>query len=249
MAIHLYGVTRADAEVPGPVNGRGDVPVRLVADGDLAVIVSDVDLGRPAGPKDLLAHARVLEAYVEHETVVPMQFGIALPDDESVRGRVLHTERESLSYLLGAFDGLVQLTVQAFQHEEQALRQVLARDAGIREEREWQTAHPGAATQSQQVALGQAVSEVLEDIEEEDRVFVLDRLAPLAAAVAEGETPAAHQLLNAAFLVERATMDAFGKEVAALADEVEERIRLRFVGPQPPYSFLEPVRDGELVWD
>lgn len=249
MAVHLYGVTRADADVPGQVTGRGEVPVRLVADGELAVIVSDIDLDRAAGPKDLLAHARVLEAYVEHETVIPMQFGIALPDEESVRTRVLQPEGESLRYLLGAFDGLVQLTVQAFHHEEQALREVLVRDPGIREEREWQAAHPGAATQSQQVALGQAVAEVLEELEEEDRVVLLDRLAPLAVAVSEGETHAAHQLLNAAFLVERGSMDAFGKEVAALGDEVEERIRLRFVGPQPPYSFLEPVRNGELVWD
>ena len=249
MAVHLYGVTTAAASTPERLTGRADAPVRLVDDGELAVIVSDIDPERVAGPKDLLAHARALEAYVERETVIPMQFGIALPDDESVRERVLDQERESLAYLVSAFEGLVQVTVQAFHHEEPALREVLRREPGLVEEREWLRSHPGAANQPRQVALGQAVAEVLEELEEEDRTWILDRLAPLAQAVAEGEVAGGHQLLNAAFLVERNGLDGFGKQVAACAEEVEERVRLRYVGPQPPYSFLEPVRNGELVWD
>ncbi len=92
MALHLYGVTTADAARPAPVEGRGGAPLRLVSEDGLSVIVSDIDERRPAGPKDLLAHARVLEAYVETDTVLPMQFGIALTDEEAVREQVLERE-------------------------------------------------------------------------------------------------------------------------------------------------------------
>jgi hypothetical protein len=243
VALHLYGVTAASASRPVQAEGRDGAPLRLVSDDELAVIVSEIDERRPAGPKDLLVHARVLEAYVEQDTVLPMQFGIALPDEASVREQVLGREGESLSYLLNAFDGLVQLTVQAFHHEEPALKEVLRREPGLAVQREI-----GVPAQSHRLQVGQAVAELLGYLQEEDRQVVLDRLAPLAVAVAEGERNGTYQLLNDAFLVERQFRSAFDAAVGRLSEEVQERVRLRYVGPQPPYSFLEPVRNGELAW-
>ena len=46
--LHLYGVTTIDATPPPGTEGRGGEPLRLVGDGDLAVIVSEVDERRPA---------------------------------------------------------------------------------------------------------------------------------------------------------------------------------------------------------
>jgi hypothetical protein len=243
--LHLYGVTAAHAALP-EAEGRGGAPLRLVANDEVAVIVSEVDERRPAGPKDLLAHARVLEAYAEHGTVLPMQFGIALPDEDAVRQQVLDREGSDLVYLLGAFDGLVQLTVQAFHHEEPALKEVLRRQPALMAERE--RLRSGAVAQSQRMQVGQAVAELLEYLQEEDGQVVLDRLAPLALAVSDGERNGTHQLLNAAFLIERKSRPDFDKAVGELSAELEERVRLRYVGPQPPYSFLEPVRNGELAW-
>ena len=79
--------------------------------------------------------------------------------------------------------------------------------------------------------------------------MVLDRLAPLSRAVAENDAAGAHEVLHAAFLVERDAWSQFDDAVGTLRQEQEERMRIRYVGPQPPYSFLEPVRNGELSWD
>lgn len=249
MVVHLYGVTTPDAKPPPGVTGRQDGELRLVADHRLAVIVSDVDPDAPAARKDLLAHAHVLEAYAEEATVIPMQFGIALPDDDIVREQVLEQDPESLADLLRSFDGLVQLTVQAFHHEEAALREVLRRRPDLVAARERMRSSPEAATHARQVELGQAVAEALEDLQEEDRLMLLDDLAPLTRAVAENDTGGAHEILHAAFLVERAERGAFDEAVGLLRSENEDRMRLRYVGPQPPYSFLEPMKTGELSWD
>lgn len=249
MVLHLYGVTTADAPPPPDLKGRRDGDLRLVSAGDLAVIVSDVDADTPAGRKDLLAHAHVLEGYAEESTVLPMQFGIALPDDDAVREQVLEKDRESLEYLLHSFDGLLQVTVQAFHHEEPALREVLRRHPQLMAAREEMRAFPETATQARQVDLGQAVASGLEELQEEDRLMLLDRLAPLSRAVAENDANGAHEILHAAFLVERAERGAFDEAVGLLRSENEDRMRLRYVGPQPPYSFLEPMKTGELSWD
>jgi hypothetical protein len=249
VVVHLYGVTTPDAPPPEGVSGRQDGRLRLVADDRLAVIVSDVDAGAPAGRKDLLAHAHVLEAYAERSNVIPMQFGIALPDDDVVREQVLERDREQLEQLLHSFDGLVQLTVQAFHHEEPALREVLARHPELVDARERMKAFPETATPAAQVELGQAVALALEQLQEEDRVMLLDELAPLARAVAENDRSGAHEILHAAFLVERGSQPAFDEAVAEVRRVHEERLRIRYVGPQPPYSFLEPMKSGELAWD
>jgi hypothetical protein len=140
----------------------------------------------------------------------------------------------------------VQLTVQAFHHEEPALREVLRREPALVAERE--RLRSGAA-QSQRLQVGQAVAQLLEYLQEEDGQVVLDRLAPLALAVSDGERNGTQQLLNAAFLVERKNRPEFDRAVGEVGAALEDRVRLRYVGPQPPYSFLQPVRDGELAWD
>ena len=45
--------------------------------------------------------------------------------------------------------------------------------------------------------------------------------------------------VNAAFLVERSRVDEFSQAVAGLETEVKDRMQLRYVGPMPPYSFME----------
>jgi hypothetical protein len=246
VVVHLYGVTTADAPAPPDLRGRRDSELRLVSDGDLAVIVSDVDPNAPAGRKDLLAHAHVLEAYAEASTVVPMQFGIALPDDDSVREQVLQHDREALGGLLHSFDDLIQLTVQAFHHEEPALREVLRRSPGLMAAREQMRTAPDTVSPAQQMDLGQGVASALEELQDEDRQMLLDRLAPLARAVAENDANGQHEVMHAAFLVERYARPDFDEAIGQLRQETEERMRLRYVGPQPPYNFLEAMRSGTL---
>jgi hypothetical protein len=248
VALHLYGVVRGRARLPDGLTGRADASVMLVGDDDLALLVSEVDVDRPAGAKDLLAHARVLEAVVVDETVVPMQFGIAMPDEQAAREEVLLRERELMGSLLASFEGRVQLTVQGFLNEQPALREVLRREPALLEQREALRQARGPAAEAGQVELGRGVAEVLEYLEGEYHDILLERLAPLAEAVADNEVTGQHQVLNAAFLVPRDRRGAFDEEVAALAAELEEPLRIRYVGPQPPYSFVGPVRDGELAW-
>ena len=80
MAVHLYGVIAADADLSTELEGRGGAPVRAVADERLAVLVSDLDDEARVGRSDLLSHAHVLEAVAEAETVIPVQFGMVMPE-------------------------------------------------------------------------------------------------------------------------------------------------------------------------
>jgi len=248
VAVHLYGVTRADATLPTGLQGRQDAPIRLVRDDSLAVLASDVDPGAPAGRKDLLLHAHVLEACAEELTVVPMQFGMALEDDEAVRQRVLAGQRERLEYLLASLEGLVQVTVQASHEEEPALREVLRRSPDLLAARERLRTSPGGGSAAAKMELGEAVAAALQQLGAEDGGYILDELAPLTRAVSESEAKGTHGILHAALLVERDQRPALDAMVSRLREELADRVRIRYVGPQPAYSFLEPLETGELAW-
>jgi hypothetical protein len=248
VAVHLYGVTRADATLPTGLQGRQDAAIRLIRGDSLAVMASDVDPGAAAGRKDLLLHAHVLEACAEELTVVPMQFGMALADDEAVREQVLVGQRERLEYLLASLDGLVQVTVQASHEEEPALREVLRRSPDLLAARERLRTTPGGGSAAAKMELGEAVAAALQELGAEDGDHILDQLAPLTRAVSESEAKGTHGILHAALLVERAQRPALDAMVARVREELADRVRIRYVGPQPAYSFLEPLQTGELAW-
>jgi hypothetical protein len=247
VVLHLYGVVSSSADLRG-LTGRDDVPVRLVADDELAVVVSEVEQDTRPGPADLIAHARVLEGLAETETVIPMQFGHLLWGEQEVRSQVLDPERDQLIYLYRCFDGLVQVSVQAFQDEAAALREVLRRDPSLVAARDELRGLPPALAQSGQVQLGQAVAGALEALQDEVREELLERLTPHARAVAELDAGGEYQVLNAALLVDRDQREQLDEAVTRLRSDAGSRLRIRYVGPQPPYAFLEAVREGELVW-
>ncbi|GAB3071055.1 GvpL/GvpF family gas vesicle protein [Intrasporangium mesophilum] len=247
MEVHLYGVMWSSAVVPDGIDGRGGTSPRLVVDDDLAALVGDVDSDVAPRRQDLLAHAHVLEACAEAETVIPARFGIVLDDDDNVCRRVLNGQRDVLRHLLRTFEGLQQVTVRVSVPEELALREVLARRPDVREARERMTASGrSVAATDELVELGREVSLEVAEIREQQRHAVLERLAPLARAVAENEATGEWEAVNAAFLVDRRTRDKFDLAVSLIEQQGSSQVR--YVGPQPPYSFLEPAQAGELAW-
>lgn len=243
MAVHLYGVIPVGSDLPA-LTGRAGAPVRPVAGGGLRAVVSDIDADAAAGRDDLLAHAHTLEALVALTTVLPAQFGVVMPDDEHVRTELLEAGRDELTELLRGFDGLIQVTVQARYQEEAALRELLRRDPDLVELRE--VARGGG--HALQVRLGEAVAAGLEGLTRAEGDRLLGALAPYARAVADNDTRGAHDVLNAALLIERTRQRDLDAAVADLARSVAPAMSIRYVGPQPPYSFLEPMQRGELAW-
>jgi hypothetical protein len=246
MALHVYGVAAAGAKTAPDVRGRGDAPVRSVVHGRVAAVVSEAPADVAAGRSDLLAHARVLELLAEEETILPMRFGMLLGDDEAVVREILAPGEERLAELLAAFDGCVQMSVKAYHHEELALRHLLLLRPDLRHARDAIAQGPG--NMSDQVRLGEAVVAALTELQSSDAELVRAPLEPLCERMAVAESPGQLQVLDAALLVRRDSRTRLDEAVAELSRTLPERLRLRYVGPQPPYAFVEDAVAGEPVW-
>jgi Gas vesicle synthesis protein GvpL/GvpF len=239
MPLHIYGVVRGLALDESPPAGLHGEPVRLVHDGEFAAIVSTVPDDARNGRDELLAHARVLEDVIARHDVVPFRFGMQLPDDDEVRRGVLVEQSDRLSQVLDALKGTVQVTVKGFHLEDEALREVLRRSPRLKQARDRLAQLPPDATYYKQIELGEAIANDLTRLQAADAEQVVQHLVRHAADVSHGNRASVHQFLNAAFLVRRSLRDAFDTAMAELTSMDVPRWRIRYVGPQPAYSFID----------
>lgn len=248
MPLHVYGVVDATAALPDDLIGRSGQPVRLVGDDSLRVVVSDVPPDASTKRADLLAHAHALEAIAESTTVAPMQFGVVMPDEQTVRRELLDERRDELLELLRIFDGVVQLSITAEFSEAEALREVMQRNPELVALRDVVRRGDAPDKEAWELQLGEAVAADLEKLRDGDGRYILDQVASHAEAVAVLDNRGALQVANVALLVRRDARSGLDQAVAVLREELRPRVRLRYVGPQPPYAFLDAVQTGELTW-
>ena len=246
MALHVYGVVAAATPLPDGLAGRHEARLRLVVHGDLAAVVSEIDADARVRRDDLLAHAHVLETLVEGSTVLPIRFGVIVGNDEEVAHNILEAGETGLTSLLKSFDDLVQLTVKAYHEEDEALKELLRQRPEIRSLRE-ETAS-GAASYQSQIRLGEAIAVALDELASTDAAMLNEELSGLAERIILQEVSGRNQVLDAALLVKRADRARTDEGVARLSRTLPDRLRLRYIGPQPPYAFVDTELAGEPVW-
>jgi Gas vesicle synthesis protein GvpL/GvpF len=246
MALHVYGVVSAATPLPGVLRGRQEAPVRLVVHGDLAAVVSEIDADARVRRNDLLAHARVLETLIEDATVLPMRFGVIVETEVEAARNVLQAGNGRLTTLLDSFDGLVQLTVKAHHDQDQALRHLLRERPELRELRDQAAVSPGSY--HSQLRLGEAIAVGLDVLADADATMLSEQLSGLAERIVLEEVTGKNQILDAALLVQRGARTRTDEGIARLSRTLPDRLRLRYIGPLPPYSFVDGEQAGEPVW-
>jgi Gas vesicle synthesis protein GvpL/GvpF len=240
-AVYVYGIAPASEriEIQAPGVGPDEQAVRRIVHRELAALVSDVEAGPLVAARGLRAHWRVLEDAVAKATVLPVRFGTVMDNDEAVIERFLAPRHDDLVAKLAELSGKVQLSVKAFYDEERLLRGVVQESAAVAQLSQRVRGRPKAATYYDRIQLGELVAGEVEQARERDSAAVIGRLEPLAVAARLEPPGTPDAAVNAAFLVERSRVDEFSEAVAKLADEVEGRMRVRYIGPLPPYSFTE----------
>jgi len=236
---YIYGVVPAAAAAPESA-GIGGASVETVVSHEAAAIVSDVPDGElEAGRAELMIHARVLEQALEGGVVLPMRFGIVMPDAASVRHELLERHRKQLMSQLAELDGKVELHLRVLYEEPALMAQVVAANPEIARLRESLRGMPEDATYYERIRLGEMVAAAVNRTREADAGQIIDALAPLASAVDVRDLDHERAVLGASFLVERRLMAEFDRAVDDLGRERAGRMRFKYTGPLPAHSFVE----------
>ena len=249
-AVYVYGILPGDVELEEGTTGVGDPPaeVRVVRNGDLAALVSDVDLNKPLGrPDDLYAHEDLLDATAAGVPVLPLRFGAVVSSDEAVAEELLDAHHDEFASALDQLEGHAEYVVKGRYVENAVLREVLDEDPRAGELRDQLKGADEAATRELRMQLGEIVSNAIEAKREQDASAVSDAVADLVAASVPRSPTHEMDAVHIAFLVDLGSADALEQAVEELARDWGDRIELRLLGPMAAYDFVGTTTPAQEI--
>lgn len=245
---YLYCIIRCREERAfgdvAPIGGDSG-SVYTVSHQGLALVLSDAGTDQYDTTRaNMLAHQRVQERVMQERTVLPVRFGTVAkgvsPIDD-VR-RLLERRRQEFERLLSEMEGKVELGLRALWKDERAVfDEIVAQDNRIRGLRDSLMGKPPQATQIERIQLGEMVKEALQRKRKAEATALLAPLRPTAHRTVENQVIVDRMIVNAAFLVEKQRGEEFDRAVERLDREHGQRVSFKYVGPVPPYNFVNVV--------
>jgi hypothetical protein len=233
-AVYVYGIVEAGEALELPEGVDGAAVLLHEVEGVAAIVSRVPDRPVQATRRNVEAHAAVLARALERrDPVLPMRFGVLMPDEGALEAELLRGTRSELENLLRRFAGSVELELKALYADYDSLLEEIVRSsprvARLR----------GRASYHEQLELGELVAAALEERRRSDEALLVERLSPLALDWrARGELPE-RVAAKLSFLVERGRQEALEAEAELLAEELHPQLQLRLDGPLAPHSFVD----------
>ena len=245
--VYVYGIVPGDVQLHSGVRGVGDPPgeVRLMHSGNLAALVSEVDITNPLGtPEDLQAHQEILDAVVSEAPVLPFRFGGALATEEAVVEDLLEPNHDEFAAALRQLEGCAEYIVRGRYVEEAILDEILSGNSRAARLRDRIRGADPDATRELRIQLGEIVNNAVVDKREKDTRSLLaemkDHCAASVPRTATNEMDAAY----VAFLIEDDKAGEFERVIQDLSDRWQGRVELTARGPMAPYDFVGTMQDA-----
>jgi hypothetical protein len=243
---YVYGVVPGDVEIVPESQGVGDPPgdIELVRRGDVAALVSEVDVSQKLGrPDDLKLHERLLDSTVGAEIpVLPMRFGAVMSSRDAVSEELLGVHHDLFAAALEELEGRAEYIVHGRYDEATVLREVLSENSAAASLQDQVKDLPEDQAQNLRIELGETINQAIEAKREADSGRAVETLTEHAIATAA--RPPSHELdaVNVAVLAELSREKEIEGAVEALADDWEGRVNLSLRGPLAPYDFVVQLK-------
>jgi hypothetical protein len=238
---YVYGILERDVQVQPDSHGVGDppAPIELVPSGELAALVSPIELDQPLGTEDdMVAHQEILDATAMDVPVLPMRFGAVMASREAVVSELLEPFQDEFADALRELTDETQYVLRARYVEAALMREVLAENRDAAALLDQLGGEVTDATRDIQLRLGELVSNAVEAKRSADTEAVLAVVAPVT--VATSLRPPTHELdaAHIAMLVERSKERQLESVLDDLAHRWEVRTSMRLLGPMATYDFV-----------
>lgn len=236
------------------IGGRGD-EVTTIHFKDIAAMVSShpiVEFDRFEEnrlKKFMAAHQLVIETVMTSHTIVPMKFGIIAESDEEVK-KVLERAYIQFKSVLNRVKGKVELVVQAFADKQNWIQEIASIDEEIIKLKNSIGSGSKGDNLLARIKVGKAIHEA---ISSKEKIYCDDILSTLRNGshnFAPGKLLGEEIFFNGSFLVNKKTESEFDQKVDQLANKYEGELAFKYIGPLPPYSFVNlkiGLTDFELI--
>lgn len=223
------------------IGERGDV-AHTTHFMSLAAVVSDSPMGEyERTRRNMMAHTLVLEEVMQEFAILPVRFGTVGPSAEAIQEQVLQRRYGEFDALLGEMKGRAELGLKAFWYEGSIFQEILGENPPIRRLRDSLIGHTPEETHYDRIRLGEMIENAMWKKRDEDAEKILTPLRPLVYKTQANKVITDRMVLNAAFLVDENREAEFDQAVQQLDAEMGHRLMVKYVGPVPPYNFVNIV--------
>ena len=241
---YIYCMIRCKSEQEFPIHGIGESErIYTINFEDLGAAVSDSPVVRyDIGRQNTITHERVIEHVMQQGyAVLPVRFGTVAQDADQVREKLLKRRFGLLHGLLNQVENKVELGLKAFWNKDRVFREIVEGEPEIKAYRDDLAQQPPEKTYAARIELGRRVEVALAAKRDQEAEQILDALNPLAAEMRVNPNIGDMMILNAAFLVRRDWEAEFDARVNALDEKQGNLINFKYVGPVPPFNFVNIV--------
>jgi hypothetical protein len=243
--LYVYGVLSTPARLAGVPLGEGvnGSAVRLLqtdvsGQGGLGALVSEAGGTVAQTRRNMVSHTAVLERAMAYATTLPVRFGTVAPSGAALVG-CLAGQAAAFAEALGRIDGRVELGVKASWRQGVVLSDIMAEDHALSDFRDRLRHRPAAETYFDRVELGRRIEQALAARRDTAAAGIMAALGPLAEREVELRLLGEDMILNRAFLVRREHEAQFDARMQDLAGRCAPRMDFRYIGPVPPYNFVQ----------
>ena len=234
---YLYGFTERAYRPADELRGLGGAPVRLVPFRDVAAVVSPHPVQRLMPSRsNLEPHHRIVRRISSEAPLVPAAFG-----------HISDTETEILGVLSGNYDDIrgeidrlahkCEMTIRLSWTVDNIFEFMVRVDPELRalRDRVFRDREPPLAEKLQ---VGSAFEATLNRCRERLTAALLTAFNGIAWDVFTKPPREEKSICSSAILIDRGSVDEFGRRVESAARLFDANYSLNYSGPWPPYSFV-----------
>ncbi|MBI2060277.1 MAG: GvpL/GvpF family gas vesicle protein [Nitrospirae bacterium] len=234
---YIYGIIATEEAMNfGPIGiGGTQDEVVTVGAGGLAAVLSNVSSDRPAISRENVSnHVRVIETVAKRFTILPMRFcTVAKSTDEILA--LLEDRNRELRNLLRDMDGKVEVGIRILWKGMKGIyEEIVGENRKIRELK----ARAAGGSKQALTHAGQLVEMALEEKKAVEGGEYLRPLKKVSVECKEDESRTDNMVVNAVFLLDRDWVQEFDARIERISEEHGGRLAVKYVGPMPPFSFV-----------
>ncbi len=245
---YIYGIieTTIDRNFgPIGIGGRGD-EVSTLSYRDLGMMISNSPMTQYViSRENLLAHERVVEEVMKEFTVLPVRFCTIASSADEIRD-LLDRRQKEFKNLLRDMDHKIELGIKGlWNNMEVIFKEITEENKEIKKlkdnlqknKRRKNISSPRAFLEGQ-MEVGKLVEENLKRKKKKEAENIVDALRRTAFDHKLNNTVSDEMFINAAFLVDKGREKEFDNIMDDLSEKHRDRIKFTYVGPLPPYNFV-----------
>lgn len=243
---YIYGIIEEPQPKKFRFSGVGDAEVYTINYKELAAIVSDINF-QEIDPtrRNVHAHTVVQDELIRDHTVLPMGFGMIANAEDSIR-ELLENNYHGLVSELKRLDGKIEAELKVFWDQEAMIKELQGESQELtRLQAKIKAASSPIEAQTLLLEAGMQVERIALSWQAKYAQRVYDILRKLSFDARLNNPLGVKNILNASFLIDKCSESVFKQEVYRLDNEYQGKVNFKYVGPLPPYNFvnlkLEPV--------